>query len=129
MGQFNVGGIPDEDKEKLKEYLRADRGGMSLREWIIEKIDQDTKTEDDLSKITDFHDKYVRTVPSFYAPLKNWIAHIGHVYQDKEATVEFESRMRAIAKIGNRVYKMKDNKVRLQNYMENPNSVQFGGGM
>lgn len=129
MGQFNVGGVPDEDKEKLREHLRADRGGMSLREWVIEKIDQDTKTEDDLSKITDFHEKYVRSVPSFYAPLKNWVVHVGHVYQDKEATVEFESRMRALAKIGNRVYSMKDNKVRLQNYMENPNSVQFGEGL
>ena len=125
MAQLNIGDVPLDEKEKLKKYLLHHREGMSIREWILEKIEQDTK-EDEPSKITDFHDRYVRSVPPFYAKRATWIGHLVFVVEDKEAIKEFESRMRMLAGDWNLIFGMKDNKERLKRFAENPASVKMG---
>ena len=123
MVQLNAD-IPEDTKEKLKTHLRANREGMSISNWMIEKIEQDTKEEP--SKITDFHDKFVRSVPNFYAPRKTWVAHLVFTVQDNEGIKEFESRMRMLAKDWNKIYAMRDNSERLKRFAENPASVKMG---
>jgi hypothetical protein len=125
MVQLNVSEFPQDEKEKLKEYLRVNRDAMSIKDWILEKIEQDTR-EEEPSKITDFHDKYVRSMPAFYAKRVSWVAYLAYLSQDAEAIKEFESRMRMLRLVWNRIYGMKDNTVRLEQYVKNPQSVRFG---
>jgi len=125
MVQLNISEFPEDERKKLKDYLRAHREGMSIKDWILEKIEQDTR-DDEPSKITDFHDKYVRSVPVFYAKRLTWLGHLAFVVQDKEAVKEFESRMRMLAGDWNKIFGMKDNPERLKRFVENPASVRMG---
>ena len=84
------------------------------------------KSNDSATKISDFHDKFVRAAPNFFAKRSIWIGYMAtNVVQDKEATKEFESIMRRIATDWNRILSMKDNPDRLKRYMENPQAVRF----
>ena len=117
--------IDDEIHSILKAKLLSE--GITVREWLESKIIDETsdKKDDAATKISDFQDKYVKATPHFYAKRTTWIAHLGNVIKDKEAIIEFESRMRMIATDWNRIYSMKGNTERLKRYIENPRSVQF----
>ena len=116
----------DEDiYDTIKEKLRIE--GLTIREWLVSKIIEDVKpqTDDGESKITDFQDKYIRATPHFYAKRSSWIHHLAFVVKDKEAIIEFESRMRMLAKDWNRIYSIKDNPERMKRYLENQKAVVF----
>ena len=117
----------DEDihaKNKAKQVSE----GISLQEWLTSKIldDVEVKTDDSATKISDFHDKFVRAAPNFFAKRSIWIGYMAtNVVHDKEATKEFESIMRRIATDWNRIFDMKDNEERLKRYVNSPQSVRF----
>ena len=117
----------DEDiHAKIKAKLVSE--GISLQEWLTSKIldDVEVKTDDSATKISDFHDKFVRAAPNFFAKRSIWIGWMAtNVVQDKEATKEFESIMRRTMTDWNRILSMKDNPDRLKRYMENPQAVRF----
>ena len=117
----------DEDiHAKIKAKLVNE--GISLQEWLTSKIldDVEVKTDDSATKISDFHDKFVRAAPNFYAKRSIWIGYLGtNVVKDKDAIKEFESVMRRLATDWNRIFGMKDNEERLKRYVENPQSVRF----
>jgi len=117
----------DEDiHAKIKAKLVSE--GISLQEWLTSKIleDIEVKTDDSATKISDFHDKFVRAAPNFFAKRSVWIGYMGtNVVHDKEATKEFESIMRRILGDWNSIFGMKDNAVRLKMFVENPQSVRF----
>lgn len=125
--QFNVPFDVTEEQllESLKNKLRMD--GISQKEWLKSKIleDIEVKSDDNASKITDFHDKYVKATPPFYAKRIVWLQHLGVVSQDEEAIKEFESRMRMLTADWNHVWGMRDNIERLKRFVENPKSVMF----
>ena len=117
----------DEDiLRKKKTQLVND--GISMQEWLTSKIldDVEVKTDDSATKISDFHDKFVRAAPNFFAKRSVWIGYMAtNVVHDKEATKEFESIMRRIATDWNRIFGMKDNPDRLKRYVNSPQSVRF----
>ena len=117
----------DEDiHAKIKAKLVSE--GISLQEWLTSKIldDVEVKTDDSATKISDYHDKFVRAAPNFFAKRSVWIGYMGtNVVKDKDAIKEFESIMRRIATDWNRIFDMKDNAVRLKMFVENPQSVRF----
>jgi len=117
----------DEDvHSKIKAKLVSE--GISLQEWLTSKIldDVEVKTDDSATKISDFHDKFVRAAPNFYAKRSVWIGYMAtNVVKDKDAIKEFESIMRRMAGDWNRIFGMKDNAERLKMFVENPQSVRF----
>ena len=117
----------DEDiHAKIKAKLVSE--GISLQEWLTSKIldDVEVKTDDSATKISDYHDKFVRAAPNFFAKRSVWIGYMAtNVVKDKDAIKEFESIMRRIATDWNRIFDMKDNAVRLKMFVENPQSVRF----
>ena len=117
----------DEDiLRKKKTQLVND--GISMQEWLTSKMleDDEDKTDDSATKISDFHDKFVRAAPNFFAKRSVWIGYMAtNVVQDRDAIKEFESIMRRIATDWNRILSMKDNPDRLKRYMENPQAVRF----
>ena len=117
----------DEDvHSKIKAKLVSE--GISLQEWLTSKIldDVEVKTDDSATKISDFHDKFVRAAPNFYAKRSVWIGYMAtNVVKDKDAIKEFESIMRRIATDWNRIFGMKDNPDRLKRYVNSPQSVRF----
>ena len=118
--------IDEDNHAKIKAKLVNE--GISLQEWLTSKIldDVEVKTDDSATKISDFHDKFVRAAPNFYAKRSIWIGYLGtNVVKDKDAIKEFESVMRRLATDWNRIFGMKDNEERLKRYVENPQSVRF----
>lgn len=117
----------DEDvHSKIKAKLVSE--GISLQEWLTSKIldDVEVKTDDSATKISDFHDKFVRAAPNFFAKRSVWIGYMAtNVVKDKDAIKEFESIMRRIATDWNRIFGMKDNPDRLKRYVNSPQSVRF----
>ena len=102
--------------------------GISLQEWLTSKIldDIEVKTDDSATKISDFHDKFVRAAPAFFAKRSVWIAYLGtNVVNDPDAIKEFESRHRMIGKDWNNILAIRHNEKRLKLFVENPQAVRF----
>lgn len=127
--QFNV---PFDESEvdfleKFKETI-TEKGYKSQKEWLKAKMSEEVevKTDDSATKISDFQDNFIKATPPFYAKRSVWIGYlVASIVKDEEATKEFESRMRMLAKDWNRIFGMKDNIARLKMYVENPQSVRW----